>query len=378
MIDRDPYLIKSVVHAAQLLAAFESPGEVLTQRQILVRTGLSRGIVLRLLYTLRRHHVIEQLGDNQYRSAFRRLAKSGWRIGYGGPGMDTQFTRQVSESLRVAAESCGEIEILALDHRYKTPVPLANAEKFIHEHVDLVIEYQIDVNIGTMMASLYRDAHIPVVAINNPLPGATYFGANNYQAGAIGGRHLGKFAKVHWQGRIDEIIMLELSRAGPVPKTRLTGMVQGIQEILGPGSEKVPVIYLDGDGQFETSLQVMRKSLRPNTGRHVLIGAMNDNSALGALRAYEEAGQSECCVVMGQNGSPESRQELRDPRSRLIGSVAYFPEKYGDGLVRLVLDLLNRRFVAPAVFTPHQLLTSQNVDQFYSNDPILGFAERAK
>jgi ribose transport system substrate-binding protein len=378
MTERDPYLIKSVVHAAQLLAAFESPGEVLTQREILVRTGLSRGIVLRLLYTLRRHHVIEQLGENQYRSAFRRLAKSGWRIGYGGPGIDTQFTRQVSESLRVAAESCGEIEILALDHRYKTPVSLANAEKFINEHVDLVIEYQIDVNIGTMMASLYRDAHIPVVAINNPLPGATYFGANNYQAGSIGGRHLGKFARAHWQGRIDEIIMLELSRAGPVPKTRLTGMVQGIQEVLGPGSEKVPVTYLDGDGQFETSWQAMRKNLRPNTGRHVLIGAMNDNSALGALRAYEEAGQSECCVVMGQNGSPEARRELRDPRSRLIGSVAYFPEKYGDGLVRLVLDLLNRRFVAPAVFTPHQLLTSQNVDQFYSNDRIMEFGDRTE
>ena len=76
---RDPYLIKSVGHAAQLLAAFESPGEVLTQKEIGKRAGLSRGIVMRLLYTLGRHHVIEKMGSNQYRILYRRLAKSrGW------------------------------------------------------------------------------------------------------------------------------------------------------------------------------------------------------------------------------------------------------------------------------------------------------------
>ena len=32
---------------------------------------------------------------------------------------------------------------------------------------------------------------------------------------------------------------------------------------------------------------------------------------------------------MGQNASPEGREELRQPGTRLIGSVAYFPEKYG-------------------------------------------------
>ena len=32
---------------------------------------------------------------------------------------------------------------------------------------------------------------------------------------------------------------------------------------------------------------------------------------------------------MGQNASPEGRAELRQPGTALIGSVAYFPEKYG-------------------------------------------------
>ncbi len=370
---RDPYLIKSVSHAAQLLAAFESPEDVLTQREIAIRTGLSRGIVIRLLYTLGRHHVIEKLGDNQYRSLYRRLAKRRWKIGYGAPGIDTLFTRQVSESLRVAADRGGEVEVLVLDHRYKPEVTLRNAVQFIREHVDLVIEYQIDEHVGAMIANSYREAHIPVVAVNNPQPGATYFGANNYEAGLIGGRYMGKWARTHWDGRVDEIVMLALTRAGTIPKTRLTGMVQGIREVLGPACNKVPVVYLDGDGHFEASWQVVRKYLRRAGRGRTLIGAMNDNSALGALRAYEETGYSECCAIMGQNGSPEARHELRKGRSRFIGSVAYFPEKYGDGLLRLVLDLLNSRFVAPAIFTQHQLLTSHNVDHVYPNDSLMGF-----
>jgi ribose transport system substrate-binding protein len=372
---RDPYLIKSVAHAAQLLAAFDAPGEVLSPREISARTGLSRGIVHRLLYTLGHHHVVEHMENNQYRSLYRRLAKTRWRIGYGAPGIDTLFTRQVTQSLRIAAERGGEIEILTLDHGYKLDIAIRNAAQFIRERVELVIDYQIDEHVGAMTANSYREARIPVVVVNNPQPGATYFGANNYEAGLIGGRYLGKWARARWQGEVEQIVMLDLCRAGTVPRTRLAGMVYGIREILGQALEKTPVVYLDGEGRFETSWQVVRKYLRTGDRRHTLIGAMNDNSALGALRAYEEAGRSEDCAIMGQNGSPEARQELRKDHSRLVGSVAYFPENYGDGLVQLALELMNRRFVAPAIFTPHKLLTSQNVDHMYPNDSIAGYQE---
>ena len=102
-----------------------------------------------------------------------------------------------------------------------------------------------------------------------------------------------------------------------------------------------------------------------------LIGTMNDGSALGALRAFEEAGRLDDCAVMGQNGSAVARFELRRPHTRLIGCVAFFPETYGAGLVRLALDILNRRFVPPAVFTRHLLLTPSNVDHIYPNDALI-------
>ena len=53
--------------------------------------------------------------------------------------------------------------------------------------MDLVIEFQTDEVIAPAIASKYLEANIPFIAIDIPHPGATYFGANNYQAGLLGG-----------------------------------------------------------------------------------------------------------------------------------------------------------------------------------------------
>ena len=260
------------------------------------------------------------------------------------------------------------VELLVLCNRYNPKVADKNADLFIKERCDLVIEFQTDENMAPIISAKYHNAKIPLIALEIPHPGATYFGANNYEAGLIGGRELGRWSKQHWSGQVDEIVLLELPRAGMVPRARLTGMLVGIREVL-PSLEECPVTYLDGDGQFETSWKVIRRHRRQTASKRALIGAINDCSALGALRAYEEAGRVEECAIMGQNASPEGRDELRRA-SRFIGSVAYFPEKYGKGLLKLALDILSFKATPSAVFVAHQLLTPKNVDQIYPNDRL--------
>ena len=56
---RDPYLVKAVVHASQLLSAFRSSGEALPLREIASRSGLPKSMTFRLLYTLERCGMLE-------------------------------------------------------------------------------------------------------------------------------------------------------------------------------------------------------------------------------------------------------------------------------------------------------------------------------
>lgn len=146
----------------------------------------------------------------------------------------------------------------------------------------------------------------------------------------------------------------------------------GLRRILElPTARHCRVVNLDGDGDLGKSLAAVRRHLRFSKGKYVLVAALDDISALGALRAFEEAGRVDGCAVMGQNAAPEARSELRRKGTRLIGSVGYFPEKYGEALIRIALDLLNKNEVPPAIFVKHSLITAENVDRFYPNDAYL-------
>ncbi len=373
---RDPYLVKSVVHSSKLLSAFRSSGEALPLREVSVRSGLPKTMAFRLLYTLEKCGMVEKVGENLYQSCIRPFKPKLYRVGYAAQGTDYHFSQDVSESLQRAAQAEG-IELISFNNRYNAKIAQRNADLLVREKVDLVIEFQTDENIAPVVAAKYAEANIPLIAIDIPHPGATYYGANNYEAGLLGGRYLGRWAKQRWQGVVDEIILFELPRAGSLPRMRLTGMLAGMKETL-PALEHCPTAYLDGDGKFSDSFEAMRKHLRNSRSKRLLVGAINDASALGALRAFQEAGRTDCCAVMGQNASPEGRVELRQSGSRLIGSVAFFPEKYGEDLIRVTLDILNRRPVPPAVFVKHQLITPATVDHFYPNDQLIqGTAARA-
>jgi len=367
------YIVKSLVHASQILKAFPSKGEVLRLKDVVVRSGLSKGMCFRLLYTLHTCGFLEKVGENQYRLVSDLRPNRKYRIGYAGQGQDSSFPREVESSLVRAAESAN-VELVVVDNRYDAKTALRNVDHLIREEVELVIEFQADEAVAPAIARKYLEAEIPMIAIDIPHPGATYFGANNYDAGLIGGRHLGRWAIAHWQGEVDEILMIEVSRAGSVPQARIRGMLAGIHEVLRR-SDVCRIVHLDGDGQFKATLECVRRHLRASKAKRILVGAATDPSALGALRAFEETGRASDCAVVGHNAEPEGRSELREPRSRLIGSVAYFPEKYGSAVIRLALDILVSKPTPPAVFIKHKLITPESVDHFYPNDTLMGFAK---
>ena len=366
----DAYLVKSLVHATEILRAFQPPGETLRLRDVMDRTGFTKGMCFRLLYTLHYCGLVEKVDTHRYRLTAEIRRRKRYRIGYAAQGQDSSFSREVHDSLVRAADR-EQIELIIVDNRYQPKIALRNAEQLIRAGIDLVIEFQTDEAVAPAIAARYHEAGIPMIAIDIPHPGATYFGANNYEAGLLAGRYLGRWAKQQWHGQADELLLLEIARAGPLPRARVRGILAGVKEQLRD-LDAARVVSVDGDGQFKTSLERVRRHLRSSKAGHVLIGAANDPSALGAARAFQEAGRAATCAIAGQNAEPDARAELRIPRTPLVASVGYFPEKYGDGLIRLGLDLLMRKPVPPAVFVRHQIVTRENVDHLYPNDALLG------
>jgi ribose transport system substrate-binding protein len=362
-------LVQSVQRACQLLQAFRNEGEVLRLRELVQRTGLHKATASRLARTLESEGMLERVGDERFRSRIRAPSKRRYRIGFATRGMDTPFSRAVSSSVQRAAEEAAMDLITVSSHRSPRGA-LRNAEALVRERVDLVIEFQSHERIAPLIATRFVEVGIPVIAIEIPHPGATFFGANNYQAGVLGGRGIGRWVKQHWKGEADSILLIEEDAAGPLVKLRVTGMLSGIRELL-PAFENIPTVELDGRGSLEYTMEKVRRHLRQAPPRRTVALAGNDPMALGAIRAFEECGRSRHCAIMSQNASQEAREEMRRAGTRMVGSVAYFPERYGDEVLRLAAATLAGKQVPPAVFTKHELVTPENIDRFYSLDDVL-------
>jgi ribose transport system substrate-binding protein len=357
--------VQAVVRACDIIKAFRHEGDELQLADVMERTSLRRTTVFRLLQSLVKGGLLERTARGFYRCPFTPAAGRRYRLGFAAQ-THSEFSRGVAESLQRAAAR-ERVGLITVNNRYSPKEALRNADLLVRERVDLVLEFQTYERVAPIIAAKFLEARIPVIAIEIPHPGAIYFGANNYQAGLIAGKALGRWAKENWDGEVEQLMLLELPIAGPLPGLRITGIQDALRAEL-PRMSNLPVIRLDGKGEFDQILSVVRRSVSRNPRRRTLVGTVNDMCALAALRAFEEAGAGQLCAVVGQNAIREAREELRRPGTRLIGSVAYFPERYGDELIPLAMNLLDHKPVPSSTFVKHQLLTPKNVNLIYPLD----------
>lgn len=355
--------VSSVARACDLLAAFRHESECLRLCDLIERTQLSKTTVFRILSTLVNHGLVVKVGGAGYRSTIRSTNQFSYRIGYATQSNEFSFSRSVTDSIRSAAITAG-IELIILDNEYNPRSALRNVEVLLAEKVHLVMEFQTSANIAPVISAKFTELNIPMIAIEIPHPNATYYGGNNSQAGLMSGRHLARWAETQWNNKVDEVILIELPKAGNFPNARLTGSILGIQETF-PNLDVSQISILKSTGQLESTYEKVRRHLNASRADHVLVSAINDPCAIGALRAFEESGRAEHCAVVGHNGSSEAIAEMRCKGTRLIGSVGYFPERYGEGVIDLAKAALAHKFVPPTVFVKHQMITPGNVDRFY-------------
>ena len=354
------YKLETVARACAILHQFADVQQSLSLGEVVERTGFERTIVFRILRTLEEEGLLRRPEGRRYISNVNILTQKRFRVGYASQNNDS-FSKAVTQGLRWAAVR-NQIDLIEVENLYNAKAALRNAQKLAEQEVDLAIEFQVYERIGPQLSTIYEKASIPVIAVEIPQPGAVFFGIDNYNVGQLGGKALVKSAQQHWQGQIDELLMLDLEVAGSLPHLRISGAESAVRKALA-GSYQV--LHLDSRGEMERSFELVRRHMRFSPKRKTLICGVNDLAVLGALRAFAEVGRSEYCLALGVGAFPEARRELRLPQTRLIGSIATFPERYGDNLIQIALDILHRKPVPPAVYAPIQLITPHNIEKFY-------------
>jgi ribose transport system substrate-binding protein len=252
------------------------------------------------------------------------------------------------------------------DNHYDSQVALQVADRLLAEGVELAFEYHFDQNAGAILMDKFSQAGVPVIAVDTPMIGATYFGVDSYRAGWDGGVALGGWIKANWQGRIDKLVVLEHAAGGALPAMRLTGQVEGLQSIIGDIAEADAIRLDDASVSHETERVMLRVLETLPTARKLAVISLSDNTAEAIINAARKAGRTEhvVSVAMGA-GTRLIRAELRKPSSIIVAATLFRPERYGGPLLDLAQKILRGEKVPPAVYIRHAVVDRGNINDYY-------------
>ena len=275
---------------------------------------------------------------------------------------------ELRRSFELAARTL-PVEMIYFDNAGDAARAVANAEAAIAAKVDLLIEYNGDADANAEIARRLAAASIPAFALINSLPGAPLYGPDNRAAGRIAGRALGTFAVETWPAeQVLGVLIGDLADPGPAITDRVQGIIEGIHQSLSA----LNLALLDTGGQPVRADALLAKFLQTQRGR-VLIATLDDLAAVYAKNAIEMNRRQSDCVIISQgldrniHGSASEKKEI-DPNNRgsvVLGSVAYYMDRYGYDVLPLALRLLTGETLPPRTVTQHMLVTAANVFREY-------------
>jgi ribose transport system substrate-binding protein len=351
------YLIPVLSKALDILELLQNEHAPLSLEAIYQRTNISKTTVYRVVKTLVHRRYLAQSKDGLYRFVFRPRKA---RFGFGGESAEMPFSVAVTESLKSAATSAG-IDLLVLDNGYDGPTALRNADEFLRNRVDLVVEFQINQRVAPIIADKIDSAAIPLIAVDIPHPHAIFFGVDNYRVGFEAGEYLGGHAIRAWDGKVSWVIGLDIDEAGSLVQSRVTGAFEGVRACL----DSIPTerfVRLDGRGMHERSYGLILDFLRQHPkDRGILIAAATDTSALGAVQAVRELKREKLVAIVGQDCIPQALQEMARKTSPFIASVSHEAPSYGPKIIQLGLSILSGQNVAPYHYVEHKLVSAVSV-----------------
>lgn len=279
--------------------------------------------------------------------------------GFTGPDVRTSF---------LLAARRRPIDLVLYDNAMDRSKALASAKDAVARRVDVYVAYGWDEAVSGEIGRVLAEAEIPVLAVGRPVPGAPLYGADNRLAGRIAGEALTRFAAANWTGGAIHGVTI-----GPAADRinrlaeRVAGVAEGLQPVVAQPAR------LDTGGNPLRAEALITAFLNAHSGQKVLVAALDDETALSVRNAVDTLGRHADVVIVSHgcdhtvHGNTSEHKEL-DPTNRgsiLLGSVAFFLDRYGYDVLPLAMRLATHEAVPAFTATAHELITPENAFRIY-------------
>ena len=298
-------------------------------------------------------------------SAAPSAAAESFKIGYISLGDSVPFVKLVSDGIKEAASAAGQ-ELLFCDSEIDAAKALSCAQNLKVQGAQGVLNFQVFQDSSPEICTAYGS--VPTIAIDiiQPPCQIAFMGANNREAGRLGGAELGKYAKATWDCDITAYVSLESTAAGAANTDRMGGWRDGFKEScpIPPDKERI----LDGADRTDPALEQVTNLLGALQGDRIIVVAINEDGILGAIGAANTLGRQTDLYYGGQGTDPSIWKDVAC-NPNYIASVAYFPERYGTLLIPNMVKALQGETIPTEIFTEHIVINKDNIRSIYPETP---------
>jgi ribose transport system substrate-binding protein len=298
-------------------------------------------------------------------SAAPSASAESFKIGYISLGDSVPFVKLVSDGIKEAAEAAGQ-ELVFCDSEIDQAKALSCAQNLKVQGVEGVLNFQVFQDSSPEICAAYGG--VPTIAIDiiQPPCQIAFMGANNREAGRLGGAELGKYAKATWDCDFTAYVSLESTAAGAANTDRMGGWRDGFKESCPIPADKERI--LDGADRTDPALEQVTNLLGALQGDRIIVVAINEDGILGAIGAANTLGRQADLYYGGQGTDPSIWKDVAC-NPNYIASVAYFPERYGTLLIPNMVKALQGETIPKEIFTEHIVINKDNIRSIYPETP---------
>ncbi|MER5620114.1 substrate-binding domain-containing protein [Streptosporangium sp. NPDC002544] len=270
--------------------------------------------------------------------------------------LTNQYWQGIQKGAKAAADKYGvEVTIQAASSEKAQTEQLTIAQTLVGQKFDAyVVAPESTSNLNPALNQM-RSQQAPVVNVDDARVPATVFIGPNHEENGI--QAADELAKLFPDG--GEVAQVEGQSGSSAAILRIKGFKEGIAK--HPNLKLVASVpgNWDANASYAAAQQIIRQN--PNLKG---IYANNDTMAIGVAKAVQESGKK--VAVIGTDGVPEAISGVRN--ESMAATVSPLPYYEGFWAVESAIGLLEGKEIAPWVVAPAQLITKENVDQFYDTE----------
>ena len=268
--------------------------------------------------------------------------------------------------LRVAKKL--HVTVVTCNGNLDAATTIACAEAFKTEGVQGIANYQ-GLGAGVAQRTCAAGPKVPVLAVDIPQPPCqdAFYGANNYVVGHIAGVYMGQYVKAHFNCKIDGLIAIN-TPVNALLVQREDGQINGFRQYC-PNAPKVTNVEPSSNTTPDTIAPMTATLSRfPGATRLIVFGD-NDDTAIGAVKAAQSVGRLNDIYVSGQGGGSTSFPYICGNTSfkNWIMDTGYFPEDYGNGIVPIMIKMIEGKPYPKNTGIKDNPLTKANIKAYYPN-----------